>query len=327
MFMKCGGLEHPKTSAHSWRNDVDFTFGIITNGEEKDRVDKIIESIICQNVPKFQIVIVGGENEWGDIKQVNHYPFDETIKNGWITAKKNMITAYAKYENVVYMHDYFILDDDWYQGFLDFGDDWDVCMNKITGSDGERYIDWISIGDVELAKSGYRDGALVPYDYDKTEAMYVSGGYWVAKRDFMIENPLDERICWGFAEDCEWSYRINKIKKCKYRMNANSSCSIIKEGKTAKGRHDGTNSSGVRWAPCTTHEVYNGTDPLMPDDESRPMLSHEDDWPYLWSEISECFGPESDSYTTVGRPFKHLYEMRGEPECNYLKLALEENAE
>ena len=31
--------------------------------------------------------------------------------------KKNIITQNAKYENIVYMHDYIVLDNNWYKGY------------------------------------------------------------------------------------------------------------------------------------------------------------------------------------------------------------------
>ena len=35
--------------------------------------------------------------------------------------EKNLITPNATYENIVFMHDYLILDEKWYEGYLDFG--------------------------------------------------------------------------------------------------------------------------------------------------------------------------------------------------------------
>ena len=61
---------------------------------------------------------VGGEEVEGE--NVTHVPFDES--SGKYTAKKNLITKFAKFENVVYLHDYMALCDGWYLG----GDiDWD----------------------------------------------------------------------------------------------------------------------------------------------------------------------------------------------------------
>ena len=59
--------------------------------------------------------------------------------------------------------------------------------------------------------------------------MYISGGYWVAKKKFMLANPLDESLRWGESEDVEWSLRIRD--KFKYVMNINSTVKTIKQKK------------------------------------------------------------------------------------------------
>ena len=81
---------------------MQFTFGIITSDNQESRVQSIIDDInIYSSVS--EIVVVGGSNVYNNIK---HVDFDETIKSGWITKKKNLITENASNENIVYMHDY-----------------------------------------------------------------------------------------------------------------------------------------------------------------------------------------------------------------------------
>ena len=131
---------------------MDFSFGIITSGEDYDRIYEIISSIEKQQIKNYDIVVVGGENKYKNIKNLVHLDFDELQKSnwneintsGWITKKKNLITSTVKYDNVVYMHDYHVLQDDWYQKFLEFGSDWDICMNRILQHDGKRFRDWVS---------------------------------------------------------------------------------------------------------------------------------------------------------------------------------------
>ena len=52
--------------------------------------------------------------------------------------------------------------------------------------------------------------------------MYISGGYWIAKKSVMEEEPLNEDVVWGQAEDVEWSDRVRE--KYKYVMNT---CSAV----------------------------------------------------------------------------------------------------
>tara|TARA_Y100001963_G_C6615358_1_gene369019 strand:- start:43 stop:714 length:672 start_codon:yes stop_codon:yes gene_type:complete len=217
---------------------MEFTFGIIT-GRNLD--SRVVKSIYHQNIPsdKFEIIVVGGDylEDYGDIK---HIEFDETIKPMWITRKKNLITKNAKFENIVYMHDYYILDENWYEGFLKFGNNWDICMNKILNKDGSRFRDWVISYDKEFeskdfsleeVRKGKSTRYLPPYNYNKTKNMYISGGYWISKKYVMEEEPLDENLIWEQGEDYEWSERVLWSEKYKYKMNINSTVRTLKEKK------------------------------------------------------------------------------------------------
>ena len=210
---------------------MNFSFGIITS----NMVDtKVIESIENQNIDNYEIIIVGGNSKFGN--NIKHIPFDE--KKGKFTTKKNIITKNAKYDNIVYMHDYYYLNDNWYEGFKKFGEDWDICMNVVLNQDGSRFRDWVICYDRNLesrdfslneVKQGKSTRYLPPYDYNKTENMYVSGGYWLAKKYVMEEEPLDESLGWGEAEDYEWSERVLWNKKYRYKMNQYSSVQTLKD--------------------------------------------------------------------------------------------------
>jgi len=128
--------------------------------------------------------------------------FDETQKpKPWITRKKNILVQEAKYENIVLMHDYMLLHPDWYKGWVANGEDFDVGMNCVLNMEGTRHSDWIvNMFDVWKLHPEWDwkmwDTSL-PYDAKGlTKIQYISGGYWVAKKKFMLENPLDESLMW-----------------------------------------------------------------------------------------------------------------------------------
>ena len=205
---------------------MNFTFGIITNNCNVDNINKIIDSIEYENIPKYEIIIVGECKV--SRKNTTVLSFNETIKKSWITKKKNLITNNAKYDNIVYMHDYYILNKGWYEGFLNFGDKWDLCMNKINNKDGSRFRDWCAWDDPELNYiNGNHRVCLPSYNYDKTKYMYISGGYWIAKKYIMEKYQLNESLVWGQSEDVEWSKRT--LKNVNYRMNTKSSVTILKQ--------------------------------------------------------------------------------------------------
>lgn len=117
--------------------------------------------------------MVGGNNNFNN--KVIHIPFNENIKPMWITKKKNIITQEAKYENIVYLHDYIILKEDWYDGFIKFGNDFDVCMTKILNNDNTRFRDWClwSMDNFNL-----KGEHIIPYNMTHlTKYMYISGSY------------------------------------------------------------------------------------------------------------------------------------------------------
>ena len=205
-------------------NDIQFTFGIITIYEDKQRLQEIIESIRNLNIPEYEILFVGGgdssEIDGEDIRKID---FDESIKERWITKKKNIIVKEAKYESIVLMHDYHIFDKDWYKNFVEFGTDWEICscpQYLITGS--RNPMDW-SLWD----KPGHGRAWFLDYnDWSQTQYMYISGGFFIVKRNVMIEEPLDESRGWNEEEDVEWSYRVRD----KYVMKCNGK-SIVRHNK------------------------------------------------------------------------------------------------
>ena len=205
-----------------------FTFGIITAGTSDESLNLVIDSIERQNIPEYQILIVG--NSQVSRKNTFIIPFDESIRPGWITRKKNIVTINARYENVVYTHDYVVFEDDWYEGFLKFGDDFKICMNKFVNPDYSRFRDWV----IWPHNDNFMDSIVLPnreclLPYDMTHLskyQYISGTYWVAKKQFMEDHPLDDNLLHCQGEDVEWSKRVRY--KYDFSMNPYSTVKSLK---------------------------------------------------------------------------------------------------
>ena len=215
---------------------MDFTFGIITSGGYDNFILNIIKSIIKNNIPNYEIIIVGNTK----IKQtdrINILTFNENIKPGWITKKKNIIALNAKYENIVLLHDYVKLGDNWYKGFLEFGNNFDFCVTRIINKDGNRFRDYtlfpyevdylnITYSPGKDIDPYFHDNCLLPYNFINNEKtnkyMYISGSYYVIKKNIAINNLLNENLVHGRGEDVEYSKRLHKkgiIIKCNYYSN------------------------------------------------------------------------------------------------------------
>jgi hypothetical protein len=193
--------------------DRAFTFGIITDGspEAIARLRYVIDTIECERIPAYEILIVGNLPAI-ERRNTRVLSFDESIKPRWITRKKNLITENARFDHIVYMHDYLALEPGWYAGWKSFPA-FHACMNPILNADGTRYRDWSLFYDA--SSQAARDFAgigrlenLLPYEETSlSRLMYFSGAYWVATRDTMRKLPLDERLTWGDGEDVVWSHR------------------------------------------------------------------------------------------------------------------------
>lgn len=201
---------------------MNITFGIITDGNSDNYIIEIIKSIEIQNIENYEILIVGNTriNNKKNLRIIN---FDETIKRGWITKKKNIINKEAKYNIIVFMHDYIKFLPNWYNGMLKFGEDWDICMNIIKNKSGERWFDWITGRASDEFKVW---NVSAPYDYTNTHKMYISGTYFICKKYVLEKYPFDENRSWGELEDVEWSTKWNHYLK--YKMNIYSSVQLLK---------------------------------------------------------------------------------------------------
>jgi hypothetical protein len=200
---------------------MQFTFGICVTNDNKIFHKQIIDSILKQNIPQVQIIFIG---EYYEENNVEFIAFNEDQKSGWITKKKNLITQFSKFDNIVYMHDYIKLNDDWYSGFKNFPD-FKVCMTRVENADGKRNLDWfINYEDLRLPNAEQ----LLPYSYTQySKLMYMPGFYWIAKKSVMQEFPLNENLTWGQAEDIEWSRRVRE--KYDFSINPNSSVKFLKQ--------------------------------------------------------------------------------------------------
>jgi hypothetical protein len=213
---------------------MNFSFIIPTGGGE--HLDTVIHYIL-EAVPaeNLEIILVG--NTSYDHPNIINIPFDDTVKSkAWITRKKNLGAQAAKFENLVFMHDYIVPNpDNWYDGWLSFGDNYEVAGNVVLTMEGKRHSDWVACSyDLWLAAPELKDNydVLLPYNVKgMNDVMYMSGNYWVAKKDFMLAHPLDESLVWGDAEDIEWSRRARKHTE--FKINTHSSVHLIKPGKWA----------------------------------------------------------------------------------------------
>lgn len=200
-----------------------ITFAITTIYEDVERIRGIIRSIVSQNIPEYEILIIGGDANYSfdDLSpNVRCIKFDETVRPGWITKKKNILCQESKYENIVLMHDYFIFDLGWYQSMSEFTEkiDWDICSCRHFLINGKRHSDWIVWDDPIFPRY-----SLLPYDeWSRTQYMFICGTFFMVKKYVVMEEPFNENLLHCQSEDIDWSLRVRN----KYKIVCNGNATV-----------------------------------------------------------------------------------------------------
>jgi hypothetical protein len=191
------------------------TFGIMTIYDDVPRLNVVIESIKALKIPQFEILVAGSYNN-NDPSKVDPIA-QHILSDGWLPKKKNMVARAAYHDTLVLLHDYYVFDPSWYQAFVEFGNQWDVCSNPQLLLDGTRHAtDWITWDHPKYGRYW-----SLPYDdWSCTKYQYCSGGYFLVKRDFLRSNPINEAMPPGSPEDVEWSLRIRDEAVIKCNPNA-----------------------------------------------------------------------------------------------------------
>jgi len=176
---------------------MNLTFGICTTHPRPDRLAEVIASIDALSIPQYEVMIMDGPE--------------------WITTKKNAVALHAKYETLVLLHDYYVFDPGWYESYEKFGYDWDVCSNPQLLLNGKRHsTDWV-IWDHTIYPRYYS----IPYDnWTFTKFQYISGGYFLVKRQLLLAHPFNEAMPPGSPEDVEWSLRMRNMAVIKCNSGA-----------------------------------------------------------------------------------------------------------
>ena len=192
-----------------------ISFAIVTDGKNDHHLQNTVNSILDLDLDSFEIIIVG-QSEFPN-PHLKCVAFDDSVRDGWITRKKNLAVSQSIGDIVVILHDYMKLNKDWTRSNVEAlsNSNWDVAMCKITNPDGTRWVDWALWAQNSVGIRWWFNRTLanlVPYtSKNLTRFMYVGGAVMMVRREFMLNNPLDENLTWGEGEDVEWSLRVRKF--------------------------------------------------------------------------------------------------------------------
>ncbi len=200
-------LSYRKTAATLPGDDsIDkWSFGIITNGKKPEQVEDLVDSIVRQNIPEYEILVCGpfaGADQYEHLTVLDDVVLVDDVRAP-ICAKKNRIIRASRYNNLCILHDRFRLPQDWHARFRQYGNFFDFLCLPTVDEAGRRFrVDWMRFCD-PITRRLVRNRAM-PYS-QWSAGQIIQGGIILGKKHLMARYGLDERLHWEELEDMHFS--------------------------------------------------------------------------------------------------------------------------
>lgn len=194
------------------RTDIrGMSFGVITNGQRTAYLKAMFDSIQSLENPSglpVEILVCCPKDVHEQLTQQGyklvHVPDPEAFSSlGWITRKKNLLVARAKYGHIAVAHDRYWFAPDFLVELQKFGGDFSALSCRQTMPDGRRFPDWTTMG----AEWSWTHPAMLNYG-DWSRHMYINGGLIIAQTDVLRDTPWNDLLFWNQAEDIELTRRL-----------------------------------------------------------------------------------------------------------------------
>jgi hypothetical protein len=195
-----------------------WTFGLVSDGRKNEEVISLIESIENFNIPNFEILICGPSPSLVLSKNVKIFDDKDLYLDfrAPISRKKNRIIENAKYNNLVILHDRFILPQDWFVKIKAYGNYFDGICPRILDAETKtkRIQDWMSTSLNHLQfKKMFPTNNMLSYDEWKPN-WNLNGGHMIIKKHLLERVLLNPYLNWGEAEDGDMCRRLDADGFC-----------------------------------------------------------------------------------------------------------------
>lgn len=175
-----------------------YSFCIITDNKEPQKLKREINSIDALKIPNYEINIVS----------------DDTPPFGRTGALRNKVCRMAKFDHLIIADDDILFHEDFYLGLKNYGEDYDVMACKILNPDGSRFYDW----------KIYIDGKNYLIDYNETNPnISLTSGIYIMKQWVFEQVQMDDNLGYYEGEDVDYSERL---KKAGMRIKMNPYCVV-----------------------------------------------------------------------------------------------------
>jgi hypothetical protein len=179
-----------------------YSFGIITNGQRREKLADLIESIYRQNLTRdrYEILIAGSVEQLQLPPDIRTFPMDKAASEGRLGAMRNVLARAAAFNKFVCLDDDFLLHPQWADAIEEIKGDFDVATGIIVNPDLSRYCDWVNIIENFTFLRAYHE------TFDKCQ--YVTGGYGIYKDIIFEEHSWNDELGFYQGEDVSFSKRL-----------------------------------------------------------------------------------------------------------------------
>ncbi|BAZ17113.1 hypothetical protein NIES4071_89910 [Calothrix sp. NIES-4071] len=199
-----------------------WTFGFIGNGKKDKFIDEQIKRIQKLPLKDWEVIICGTYNLPLEDEKVKYINFTENDDKGWITKKKNLIAQAATYENLVILHDRYIIPDDFVEKMEEWGNDFELLGAKQVLYRSPLRIDQVRIQDWMMSPYGVQVDKETKWKFqfffleytDWDILAYIVGGLYIVKKSLMLKIPQNEELFWYFPEDLTFSQDFSTNGYC-----------------------------------------------------------------------------------------------------------------
>ena len=183
-----------------------WSFGIITNGAKMSQVEALIDSIIIQKIPNFEIIVCGPHKTTkSNVKIISDVKSMDT--RAPINTKKNKLISNFNFENIVLLHDRFIFPENWFLKMKNYGNYFEVLQIPNLDKNLNRVNDWIYYKGLPNTLKFMVNGSL-PYDTLSNHTV-IPGGLYLGKKKFFKLFPLLNYLHWDEMEDIVFSKNLH----------------------------------------------------------------------------------------------------------------------
>lgn len=205
-------------------NQNSWTIGVLSNGEKIDNLVKLFDSILNQkNERDIELIVAGPYSQILDKYNVHYVCSEMPDKLARISEKKNAIIEEASNDNLLIIHDRYVLDDGFFKGFDSWGYDFEFVTVKQAYEDGTYYPSYCGFDE--------KRNFWTPHKYSKkydylSDGAFINGGLMIFKTYIAKKLNFNALLLHREAEDIEisWQYRYNGMTP---RINTISSATCI----------------------------------------------------------------------------------------------------